>query len=121
MDIAVPILIHLFVVIPAIVLGFFNFVFQKGTPQHKLNGKLWVLLMVVASLSSFFIMPTGSHTWLHLFSILVIVSVSIGVVAIRKANTRLHIGCMFGAYVGTVISAVIAASVPGRLLNQLLF
>jgi len=41
--------------------------------------------------------------------------------AIYKRNTRLHIGCMFGAYIGTVISAVIASSIPGRLLHHILF
>jgi len=120
MDIAVPIQIHLLVVIPSIILGLLNFILTKGTRLHKLNGKLWVCLMLTASVSSFYIMPTGSHTWLHLFAIAVIISVIIGVIAIRKGNKRLHIGCMFGSYIGTVISAVIAVSVQGRLLNNLL-
>jgi len=93
----------------------------KGTQFHKMNGKLWVCLMLIASFSSFFIMPTGSLTWLHLFSILVIFSVIIGVLAIRKQNKRLHIGCMFGAYLGTFISAIVAANVEGRLLHNILF
>jgi len=121
MDIAFPIQLHLLVVIPAIVLGFLNLVLEKGTRLHMLNGKLWVLLMLIAALSSFFIMPTGSLTWLHLFSILVIVTVIVGLLAIQRQNKRVHIGCMFGAYVGTVISAVVAASIPGRLLHSLLF
>ena len=121
MDIAFPIQLHLLVVIPSIVLGFMNFVLKKGTRLHKLNGKFWVVLMLIASLSSFFIMPTGSLTWLHLFSIVVIFTVLIGLLAIYKNNKRLHVGCMFGAYSGTLISAVIAASIEGRLLNSLLF
>ncbi len=121
MDIEFPILLHLFVVIPSIVLGLVNLLLQKGTSLHKSNGIVWVILMLVAAISSFFIMPTGSHTWLHLFAIVVIVSVVVGVIAIRKNNTHLHIGCMFGAYLGTVVSAVIAVSVPGRLLNNILF
>ncbi len=41
--------------------------------------------------------------------------------AIRKHNKRLHILCMLGAYIGTVISVAVAASTQGRLLNDLLF
>jgi len=121
MDIALPIQIHLLVVIPSIILGSINLFFEKGTRFHKTNGKLWVSLMLIASFSSFFIMPTGSLTWLHLFALLVIVSVSIGILAIQKQNRRLHIGCMFGAYVGTVVSAIVALSIPGRLLHNMLF
>lgn len=121
MDIALAIQIHLFVVIPSIILGLINLTLKKGSAFHKANGKIWVTLMLVAAFSSFFIMPTGSHTWLHLFAIVVIISVTVGVVAIRKSNQRLHVHCMFGAYVGTVISAVVAASTSGRLLHKLLF
>ena len=121
MDIAFPILLHLLVVIPSIILGLMNLALKKGTSIHKLNGKLWVVLMLIASLSSFFIMPTGSLTWLHLFAVLVIFTVLIGMFAIHKNNKKLHVGCMLGAYIGTVISAYIAASVPGRLLNVMLF
>lgn len=121
MEIAIAIQIHLLVVVASIIVGFFNFILTKGTRLHKANGQLWVGLMLMASVSSFFIMPTGHHTWLHLLAIVVIVSVIIGVIAIRQENKRLHIGCMLGSYVGTVVSAAIAASVPGRLLNNLLF
>ncbi|MCF6438831.1 DUF2306 domain-containing protein [Pseudoalteromonas luteoviolacea] len=121
MDISLPILIHLFAVTPAIGLGFLNLAMKKGTSLHKLFGRVWVALMIIASLISFLIQPTGSLTWLHLFAILVIVSVSIGTYAIYKQNQKLHLHCMSGAYIGTVISAIVAASVPGLLLHQLLF
>jgi uncharacterized membrane protein len=121
MDIALPIQIHLLVVIPAIVLGLVNLLLAKGTRFHKINGKLWVCLMLIAAFSSFFIMPTGSLTWLHLFAIVVIVSVLIGVIAIRNHKRRLHLRCMLGAYIGTIISAIFAASVTGRLLHELVY
>jgi len=82
MDISFPIQLHLFL--------------EKGTRLHKINGKLWVVLMLIASFSSFFIMPTDSLTWLHLFAILVILTVLVGLGGIYKHNKQLHIGCMFG-------------------------
>ena len=121
MDTVMPIQIHLLVVIPAIFLGLLNLLLAKGTRFHRLNGKIWVCLMLLASFSSFFIMPTGSLTWLHLFAIVVIVSVSVGIIAIRKHNKRLHVRCMTGAYIGTIVSAFFAVSVPGRLLHEMIF
>ncbi|MCG7549280.1 DUF2306 domain-containing protein [Pseudoalteromonas sp. Of7M-16] len=121
MDIALPTLIHLFVVIPAIVLGLLNLAMEKGTRIHKFIGRLWAVLMLITAFSSFFIQPTGSLTWLHLFAILIIVSVVAGTYAIYKGNRRVHIDCMCGAYIGTVISAVVAASIPGRLFHTMLF
>jgi hypothetical protein len=37
-----------------------------------------------------------------------------------ETKKRLHIRCMLGAYIGTVISVAVAASTQGRLLNDLL-
>jgi uncharacterized membrane protein len=120
MDVSLPIQIHLFTVIPALILGLVSFILTKGTPKHKAIGKIWVVLMLSASFSSFFITPTGSHTWLHVFAIVVIVSVAVGVFAISNKNNRLHSRCMIGAYIGTAISAVFAVGVSGRLLNSVL-
>ena len=121
MDITLPIQIHLFVVVPAIFLGLFNIVLKKGSLFHKANGLLWVVLMLLASISSFFIMPSGSLSWLHLFAIIVIFSVVSGVIAILQGNKRRHVRFMVGAYIGTVISAFFAVFVEGRLLNSIIF
>jgi len=103
MDISFPIQLHLFL--------------EKGTRLHKINGKLWVVLMLIASFSSFFIMPTDSLTWLHLFAILVILTVLVGLgVFINTINNCILVACL-----GTVTSAVIALIVPGRLLHNIMF
>jgi uncharacterized membrane protein len=108
--------IHLLTVIPSLILGSVNLVLKKGTLLHKRIGKLWSILMLIAAISSLFIRPTGSFTWLHIFSVVVIISVPVGVFAIRNGNTRRHIYCMFGAYIGTIISAYFAVITPGRFL-----
>lgn len=68
--------------------------------------------MLITAISSLFIMPTGRLTCLHLFSILVIVCISVGVFSIRKGHTH----CMLSAYAGTVISAYFAVMAPDRFL-----
>ena len=113
--------IHLIAVVPSLVLGAVNLLLKKGTLLHKRIGKIWAILMLITAISSLFIMPTGSLTWLHLFSILVIVSVPLGIWAIRKGNRRRHIYCMLGAYIGTVISAYFAIVSPGRFLYDVFF
>ncbi|MFT2092019.1 DUF2306 domain-containing protein [Paraglaciecola sp. 2405UD69-4] len=113
--------IHLFAVIPSIFLGAINLLLEKGTLLHKGIGKLWAVLMLVTAISSFFIMPTGALSWLHTFSIVVILCVPVGVVSIRKGNIRRHSACMLGAYIGTVISAYFAMTTPGRFLYGVLY
>jgi uncharacterized membrane protein len=113
--------LHILAVIPSLVLGAVNLSLKKGTLLHKRIGKIWAVLMLITAMSSLFIMPTGSLTWLHLFSILVIISVPVAVFAIHKGNTKVHVHCMRGAYLGTVISAFFAIVSPGRLLYGVFF
>ncbi len=113
--------IHLLAVIPSLVLGAINLFLEKGTLTHKRIGKTWAVLMLITAISSLFIMPTGSFTWLHLFSILVIVCIPVGVISIRKGNVKRHTHCMVGAYIGTVISAYFAVVTPGRFLYGVLY
>ena len=108
--------IHLLAVIPSLVLGAINLYLEKGTVTHKRIGKTWAILMLITAISSLFIMPTGSFTWLHLFSILVIFSIPVGVFSIHKGNIKRHTHCMIGAYIGTVISAYFAVVAQGRFL-----
>jgi uncharacterized membrane protein len=113
--------IHLLAVIPSLILGAINLSLKKGTLIHKRIGKVWAVLMLITAISSLFIMPTGSFTWLHIFSILVIVCIPVGVFSIRKGNIRRHTDCMLGAYIGTVISAYFAVMSPGRFLYGVLY
>lgn len=108
--------IHLAAVVLSLVLGAVNILMRKGTLLHKLIGRVWAILMLITALSSLFIIPTGSFTWLHLFSILIIICVPIGVFSVRKGNINRHVYCMIGAYIGTVISAYFAVVTPGRFL-----
>ncbi|WP_426370326.1 DUF2306 domain-containing protein [Pseudocolwellia sp. HL-MZ7] len=117
----IDIYIHLLAVIPSLIFGAINLAMKKGTLLHKRIGKFWAVLMLIAAVSSLFIRPTGSFTWLHIFSVVVIVCVPVGVFAIRSGNAKRHVYCMLGAYIGTVISAYFAVVSPGRFLYGVLF
>ncbi|SFD15789.1 DUF2306 domain-containing protein [Pseudoalteromonas denitrificans] len=115
----VSIFVHVTLAIAALLLGLITFTLTKGTKIHKLLGKGWIILNLGIAMSSFFIMPMGHLTWLHLFSFVVIVICILGFIAADK-NIKQHIACMIGVYIGLFISAIVAIVTPGRFLNQII-
>lgn len=116
-----PIQIHLVTVIPALLLGIFVFWREKGTALHRLLGRVWVALMLITSVSSFFITRNNQYSWIHLLSIVSIISISVSLWAIRQGKTDVHRGCMRGVFFGAIVAGVFAALIPGRIVQQFLF
>ena len=111
--------IHLATVIPAIALGAVQLGRPKGTAPHRLLGRAWVALMLVAAVSSFWIRHNG-FSWIHILSIVTVFSVAAGLLYARAGNRRAHLGCMIGAYSGSLGAGIGALAGPGRFLNTLL-
>ncbi|MGH1427621.1 MAG: DUF2306 domain-containing protein [Arenicella sp.] len=114
MDVAI--FLHLLTVIPALMLGLFILTKRKGTPTHKLIGRLWVVLMLCTSIISFFIQHDGVFSWIHLLSVISISSICIALWGIRTHRIRIHRGFMIGAYIGSIVAGIVALSTPGRFL-----
>ncbi len=93
----------------------------KGTPNHKLAGKIWVLMMLTASFSSFFILSWGRFSPIHIFSVWTPISLGLGIYNARKGNIIRHQKCMKGAYIGLIVAGVLAFALPGRFLWRLVF
>ncbi|MBN8818909.1 MAG: DUF2306 domain-containing protein [Sphingomonas sp.] len=114
-------LLHLGTVIPALLIGAAILLLRKGTALHKLLGRLWVLLMMVTAIGSFWLRgSSGNLSLLHLFSIITIVSVPLGLWQIARGNVRKHQRAMLGTYLG-LLGAGVFAFLPGRLLGDLFF
>ena len=67
-----PIPLHALAALIAMLLGGVQLYLSKGTPLHKLIGRIWIGLMAVVSLSSFFIYELkiwGNYSPIHLLSI----------------------------------------------------
>jgi uncharacterized membrane protein len=111
--------IHLATVVPAIVLGAVQLARPKGSAPHRLLGRIWVALMLVAAVSSFWI-RRGGFSWIHILSVVTVVSVIAGLLYARAGNRRAHLGCMIGAYAGSLGAGVGALAGPGRFLNTLM-
>lgn len=91
---------------------------EKGTPAHRLVGRVWVVLMLWVSLSSFWIreIREGSFSFLHVLSVVTIVTVGTGLVAVVRGQVELHRGMMRGSWFGLVGAFVFAVAIPDRAI-----
>jgi uncharacterized membrane protein len=113
--------LHLLSVIPALPLGAFVLLRRKGDALHRLLGRTWGMLMMMAALSSFGLHGmTGSFSPIHLLSVLVIVMIPRGIVQAVRHNIAGHRRTMSLTYLGLAVAGLFTL-LPGRLLGDLLF
>ncbi len=115
--------VHLAAAVPALVLGGSILALRKGTRLHKALGRVWVVLVALAAMSSFAIFDIrqgAGPSVIHLISVWTLFAVTCAIIYIRRGNRRAHRGFMVGTYIG-LISAGVFALAPGRFLNSFLF
>lgn len=116
--------LHAFTAITAFVLGVVQLVGVKGTTLHRALGYIWVVLMLVIAISSFWIhgmRQFGPYSLIHLLSIMVLVMLPAGVYFARVHRVRGHKLTMLGLFSGALVIAGLFTFVPGRLMHQVLF
>ena len=95
--------------------------------MHKRLGRAYVALILFTAMVS---LPMPAEVgprlldhfgFIHLFSVLVLVSVPAAVYSIRRGNVAAHRSHMVGVYVGGILIAGGFAFSPGRLLHGWLF
>ena len=117
---------HLFTVLPAALLGTYLILRPKGTPSHRLLGKVYMILMLTTAALSLLIPATvgpqlvGHLGLIHILSFVVLFSVPRAYFAARNHNLVHHKIAMIGVYVGGILVAGGFTLAPGRYLNQLL-
>ena len=122
-ELTIPAAVHLVAVVPALVIGAVQVTAKKGTRPHRLLGWIWVLAMLTAAVSSFWIMEQRKGAgWsvIHLLSAWVLIALSLAIWHIRRGNVRAHRRFMVGTLIG-LAAAGIGALMPGRFLSQLFF
>ena len=119
--------LHLATVVPAFVIGAFQLLRRKGTPSHKLLGKIYMVLMLGTAFITL-AMPAevgprflGHFGFIHAFSFLALFNVPFAFIAARRGNIKAHRGAMIGLYVGGILIAGAFAFSPGRMLHEWLF
>ncbi len=119
---ALPVMIHLATVIPAIPLGIFVLLRRKGDRLHKRLGKIWMGLMLTTAIAALFIHSinrTDSFFGLspiHFFSFLVIYSVPASIIHARRGNIVGHKRSVTGMFIGGLVIAGIFSFLPGRFM-----
>lgn len=108
--------IHLATVIPALPLGAYILLTRKGDRRHKILGRIWGMLMLTTALASFGVRTSGHLSWIHLLSLLVVVSVPRGVIAARRGEIAKHQRIMTMLFAG-LIGAGLFVFLPARMLG----
>jgi uncharacterized membrane protein len=119
--------LHLATVVPAFAIGAFQLLRRKGTPSHKLLGKIYMLLMLATGFITL-AMPAevgprflNHFGFIHIFSFLALFGVPSAYIAARRGNIKAHRGAMLGLYLGGILIAGAFAFSPGRMLHEWLF
>ena len=109
---------HMAIVLPAIPLGMWLFLNPKGTPAHRLAGKIWLALMIATALVTLGIRNVnhGGFSFIHLFSLYVLVTAPLAWVRARQHRIVAHSRILRGMFVGALIIAGLATFAPGRVL-----
>lgn len=115
---------HVATVLPAAVLGAVLLARPKGTALHRCLGKVWLLLMVLTSFSTFFIhdlKTVGDFSPIHLLSVYVIVGSVPAIRAARRRDIRAHRGHVAGMYFGGIVVAGLFTLAPDRVMGAMIF
>jgi uncharacterized membrane protein len=121
---SLPIRFHAFAAISAFALGLVQFVAPKGTLPHRTVGWIWVSLMLIVAVSSFWI--HGIRLWgpwspIHLLSIFSLVMLPLAVYAAHTHRVTTHRRAMISIFLGALVIAGIFTFLPGRVMHAVAF
>ena len=118
---------HLATVLPAALIGGYLLIARKGSSVHRLLGKIYMILMLATALITLAMPGTVGGTVLghlgpiHIFSIVVLISVPRAYSAIRRGDQRTHQISMVMTYIGAILIAGGFTLAPDRYLHDVLF
>jgi uncharacterized membrane protein len=124
LDASPAIQIHVAAAVAAMLLGAAILFRRKGDAAHRLAGRIWVLLMVVVAVSSFFIWTIrlwGIWSPIHLLSVGTLVSLAYAIGMARVSNIVAHRRTMQATYAGALVVTGFFTLLPGRIMNEVLF
>ena len=119
-----PIPLHAIAAMIAIILGGIQLYMKKGGTIHKFLGRAWVGLMLIVSVSSFFIHEIklwGAYSPIHLLSIWTIFSLGLAIYFVRVGNIKRHKQVMLALYGFALILTGFFTFMPGRVMHQIVF
>lgn len=123
MDAEPVIQLHLAAAIIALILGTLMFIRPKGTPSHRMIGRAFLIMMIAAAISSYFIriINQGALSWIHIFIPITFLASFQAVYYIRKKDIKRHKRAVQGMFFGALIIPGLFTFLPGRLMHTLFF
>jgi uncharacterized membrane protein len=124
LDAPLAIQLHAYAAIAAFLLGIVQLARVKGTHSHRALGYLWVALMLIVAVSSFWIHDLrvwGPWSPIHLLSILTLAMLPYGIAMARRGVVIGHKLTMLGLFSGALVIAGIFTFAPGRIMHRVLF
>ncbi len=115
---------HAFAAMAAFGLGVVQLAAPKGTLPHRTIGWIWVALMVMVSVSAFFIHQIrlwGPWSPIHLLAIFTLVVLPIAVWRAHVHAVSQHRGAMLGLFLGALVIAGVFTFLPGRIMHAVAF
>jgi len=119
-----PIPWHAFAAFAALAVGGVQLALPKGTPRHRVLGYVWVALMLIIAISSFWIQQIrliGPFSPIHLLSILVLITVPLAVWHAHNHRVAKHRKVMISLYVFALVGAGVFTLLPGRIMHAVVF
>lgn len=119
--------LHLWTILPALVIGLYIHLNTKGTSPHKYLGRVYMGLMFFTAAVSLFMSarvgPTlfGHFGFIHVFSIIVLYEIPMAYLAARSGDIIRHRSYMVGLYFGGLMLAAALALMPGRTIHTYFF
>jgi uncharacterized membrane protein len=124
LDAAPQIPVHAFAAMAAFALGVVQLAAPKGTLPHRTLGWIWVALMAVVAISSFWIHELrviGPWSPIHLLSIFTLAMLVRGVWFARNHNVHRHRLTMTITFAGALVIAGLFTFLPGRIMHAVVF
>jgi len=113
--------IHLCAVLPAIPIGAIMLIRRKGDSMHRLLGRVWATLMMIAALASFGIHQVMGHLGpIHVLSVITLIGIPRAIWDARNGRIARHRRTMTIVYAGLLIAGYFTL-LPTRLLGHFLF
>jgi uncharacterized membrane protein len=113
--------VHLIAALGALLLGVVQLSGAKGTVAHRRLGWIWVAMMAVVAVSSFWIQDLfDGFGPIHGLAVMVLVFLPAGIGRARRGEINSHAATMKGLFLGALILAGVFTLLPGRILGRAL-
>ncbi|MGI3170100.1 DUF2306 domain-containing protein [Pseudooceanicola sp. C21-150M6] len=116
--------IHTILAVMAFLLGLVQMALRKGTRRHRMAGYVWLGLMAVVALTSFWIHTIrtfGPFSAIHLLSTLTLIVIVYGIWTARTHRVQAHRRSMIFLFVGALVIAGGFTFLPDRAIHDMFF